>query len=62
MCLNTPKPVVQPAPVLETPNSETVQRKGEQEMLLRRRAAGIRSDVVTTPLGIPGTPMLGAVT
>lgn len=59
MCFKQNLPAVQQPAPLATPTSESVRRREDQERTLRARMAGIRNDVVTTPLGIPATTILG---
>lgn len=45
--------------VFETPRSDAARRRGETEAALRRRLAGVGSDMVTGPMGIPSNTRMG---
>lgn len=54
MCMMSAKMPDPPRPVpMEVPSSDAARRTGEVEQELRRRRAGVRNDIVTTPLGLP---------
>ncbi|MES2667919.1 MAG: hypothetical protein V4712_17680 [Pseudomonadota bacterium] len=37
------------------PTSDAAQREGEFERLLRRQRSGVAQDILTSPLGLPGS-------
>lgn len=39
---------------LAAPTSDSARREGELERMLRRNRSGVASDILTTPLGLPG--------
>jgi hypothetical protein len=40
---------------LASPTSDAAQREGEFERQLRRNRSGVAADILTTPLGLPGS-------
>ncbi len=61
MCgLKAPKIVAPRTPVASTDNAEAL-ATARAESRLRRRRAGAAADVLTGPMGIPATPVMGGV-
>lgn len=40
---------------MASPQSDSIVREGELERMFRRSRSGIAADILTTPLGLPGT-------
>lgn len=40
---------------MAAPDSEAVRREGDVERTLRRRRSGVAADILTSPIGLPGS-------
>lgn len=59
MCMSMKTPDVPAVVPLAKPTSEQMRKKEDQERELRARMAGVRNDIVTSPMGIPASAKLG---